>query len=584
MKPRLRAIASSVTSESPSGNLEYVVSVSGIEIAAGWARGDLNTGAPYGSGLVYRYRRPDVDVEGLPGFMAFFPAHSTSMAGEEITASFAAAGILGLPQGLDAFRAGPVTGGLLAEALTSLTQGALPSQAPFVVAATEALSDAFPEAGIGAPDDAFASHVDKAYWIAPAQTLVVHGWCPRGAEISLSPPDPFSVAEAPEGVAWFDRPDVVAAMGPAYAGFTATLHGVQSSDLSRPLVFAWGGHRRRLQTQVDIIDGADPREVARRVFAHAGHARDFIPRLKAGEGEALRRVITSWNTEVGANSLVQLKSSSPVEPDLSVVVPLYGRYDLLWNQFQSWAESQYTPKTQFILVNDDPPRQNECLELVECIASVYGLGVTLLSHRLNRGFAAACNSGAQAAEAPFLLLLNSDAILESLDGAYAAISLMERADEIGVAGAVIKAPDGTVAHVGMSATYLSGRSSWFNYHLGTGLPAPDVKPGEWWTTDAVTGAVMLLRTAEFLEMGGMSEDFLIGDYEDSDLCWRFEERGKLAVVAADLRAVHLHRTSMSMIGDESFRERVSLFNSWLHQSKWLDHLAQRFPDGEAVKR
>jgi GT2 family glycosyltransferase len=83
----------------------------------------------------------------------------------------------------------------------------------------------------------------------------------------------------------------------------------------------------------------------------------------------------------------------------------------------------------------------------------------------------------------------------------------------------------------------------------------------------ITGACMALRTPLARELGGFDEGYLIGDFEDADLCFRIQEKGLACVV--DNRAVlfHLERQSQS-IGAHSWRMNLTLYNAWRFQKQW----------------
>jgi GT2 family glycosyltransferase/spore maturation protein CgeB len=55
---------------------------------------------------------------------------------------------------------------------------------------------------------------------------------------------------------------------------------------------------------------------------------------------------------------------------------------------------------------------------------------------------------------------------------------------------------------------------------------------------AVTGAFMVVRRDEFMEMGGFNAQYFYG-YEDVDLCLMYRQRGKKVVAALDQSALHL---------------------------------------------
>ena len=67
--------------------------------------------------------------------------------------------------------------------------------------------------------------------------------------------------------------------------------------------------------------------------------------------------------------------------------------------------------------------------------------------------------------------------------------------------------------------------------------------------EAVTGACMVLRRDLAQELGGFDEDYVIGDFEDADLCFRIRARGLDCAVHEDAVLWHLERQSQGTPGE-----------------------------------
>ena len=79
---------------------------------------------------------------------------------------------------------------------------------------------------------------------------------------------------------------------------------------------------------------------------------------------------------------------------------------------------------------------------------------------------------------------------------------------------------------------------------------------------AISGACMLIARDLALELGGFDPDYLIGDFEDADLCRRIARKGLRCVVDTRARAHHLERQSQGNSADQ-WRRNVTLFNAWI---------------------
>jgi GT2 family glycosyltransferase len=70
----------------------------------------------------------------------------------------------------------------------------------------------------------------------------------------------------------------------------------------------------------------------------------------------------------------------------------------------------------------------------------------------------------------------------------------------------------------------------------------------------------------------LSEDYIIGDFEDSDFCLRAAAVGRPNWVALDIELYHLERQSQAHIGEAQWRTNLTLFNCWQHHQRWGAHL------------
>jgi len=89
---------------------------------------------------------------------------------------------------------------------------------------------------------------------------------------------------------------------------------------------------------------------------------------------------------------------------------------------------------------------------------------------------------------------------------------------------------------------------------------------------SVSAACLLIKREVYDSVGGLDEGFLIGDFEDSDLCLKVKQRGLRIICVSKLNLTHLERQSFTGIGANGFRERVSRYNAWRHQRRWSDYI------------
>ena len=270
------------------------------------------------------------------------------------------------------------------------------------------------------------------------------------------------------------------------------------------------------------------------------------------------------------------------QPELSVVVPLYGRLDFMeyqLNWFNAWQRRKAAdqPQLQLIYVLDDPRLKQECLALAKRCNTLYAMPFELVLNPDNLGFAGANNRGASFAKAPLLLLLNSD-VLPAHD---ASLELMLRAmqhhqGEIGALGARLLFDNGAIQHQGMAFVReddLDGELGrvWLNDHPLKGVKIQQSQPGGQGLqeTEAVTAACLMMATDRFRALGGLSIHYFLGDFEDSDLCMKLRAEGLPMIVDLAATFYHLERQSMDLSsGSDAMKMKVVAANAITHHQRW----------------
>jgi GT2 family glycosyltransferase len=133
-------------------------------------------------------------------------------------------------------------------------------------------------------------------------------------------------------------------------------------------------------------------------------------------------------------------------------------------------------------------------------------------------------------------------------------------------GALLLYEDDTIQHEGCSFAPLAEFGGWtFCLHPNKGR-----RPGadeSLLTVDAVTGACQVLRTDLARALGGFDEGYVIGDFEDADLCRQVQKAGLVCVVDRRAQLYHLERQSQG--GQQMpWRLNLTLFNAWRFQARW----------------
>lgn len=198
-----------------------------------------------------------------------------------------------------------------------------------------------------------------------------------------------------------------------------------------------------------------------------------------------------------------------------------------------------------LLVQDYPA---ELLELIvvdngstdgslELLAHDYPT-VRVLPQGRNTGFSPAVNTGARAADAECVVLLNNDARVEP-DFVRELVRAYDPASGAVCVGAHIVSWDGSTLDFGEGAVNFYGMGQ----QLGFGTPIATAAIEDGRELLFACGGAMLVDRRVFLDSGGLDEDFF-AYFEDVDFGWRLWVLGYRVVLAARAKAYHkMHGTS-----------------------------------------
>ena len=433
----------------------------------------------------------------------------------------------------------------------------------------------------------------EAIVVARGGGIMILGWC----DDRDMPLDALTISSATWRVT-FDarsmvrvrRPDIEAngTMSPHALGFFGLITAPALRDT--PDV---------LQCSIQVRNGAAaPRDVPARSVSPA-ELRDLVLGYLAAavffgnphiEGAAclergLGNQIIALNREVvrrvTASRHVERFGTVRRQPKGSIVVCLYGKPEFVFLQNCLFAGLPGIEDYELIYVSNSPELSETLLSDARASQAIYGINQTVLLLSGNAGFAAANNAGISGALGRRILMVNPDVFPRQLDWAarHSALCADLPAAQTRLFGVPLYYDDGSLMHGGMyfeldSAVSLHGdaieRSRMVRVeHYGKGSPewsGSHVSPRP---VPAVTGAFMSADRAWFEHLGGFSEDFVFGHYEDADLCLKSLEKGTPTWLH-DLRLWHLE-------GKGSIRrphhEGGSLVNRWNFTRRWSQMIA-----------
>jgi GT2 family glycosyltransferase len=250
-----------------------------------------------------------------------------------------------------------------------------------------------------------------------------------------------------------------------------------------------------------------------------------------------------------------------------VVIPLYRRIDFVEYQMALLSRCWDATQHEILYVLDDPAKRRELEILGRSLYERFRIPFRLLLLEANVGFSAANNVGLRAARGEFVCFLNSDIFPITDRWIERLVAGLQRNPDLGIIGARLLFEDGSVQHEGCYYRTLSEYGHWtFIEHLNKGLRPEPVEGIQ--RREAITGACMVMRRVLAEELGGFDESFIIGDFEDSDLCLKAKARGLACAVDMAVHLYHLERQSQGSAG-EAWRMNLTLYNAWIHQRRWF---------------
>lgn len=198
---------------------------------------------------------------------------------------------------------------------------------------------------------------------------------------------------------------------------------------------------------------------------------------------------------------------------VAVVIPMYNATGSIIELIESLCNQQLSVNVELdIIVVDDGSSDNSAALVSQRVSSV----VRLVSHGVNRGRAAARNTGARAANGDYLLFLDADCRIGERSFVMRHVQVLERGADVSV---------GVRSTVNNS--FLAAFESSVNRRRAIG-PV--------WT--AFTSANFAIRQTVFEKCGGFDERYRWYGFEDRDLAVRLVKSDVQLVYSVDAVVYH----------------------------------------------
>lgn len=258
-------------------------------------------------------------------------------------------------------------------------------------------------------------------------------------------------------------------------------------------------------------------------------------------------------------------------PLVSIVIPLYKVLDFLRFQLSGMATDPWLMEhAELVFVLDSPEIQDETEHLLGGLHLLHGFPMRLVIMNRNGGYARACNTGARHARGSLIVMLNSD-VVPCEPGWVQTLIEPIISGAFGAVGPRLIFEDRSLQHAGL---YFGRdqRGIWLNHHFHKGMPSDYPPAQRARAVPGVTGACLVTSRDIYDSVGGFTEDYIIGDYEDSDLCLKIRRAGFEIGYEPSACLYHFERQSIRRSQDYT-RGVASQYNSWLHTERWNDDIA-----------
>ena len=273
------------------------------------------------------------------------------------------------------------------------------------------------------------------------------------------------------------------------------------------------------------------------------------------------------------DTIFEIKYEICSEDKISILIPNKDHIDDLRRCIDSIRE-RTTYDNYEIIVIENNSEQQETFAYYKTIEEQEN--ITVVTYKGEFNYSRINNFGAKYATGKYLLLLNNDTQVITMNWLEAMLMYAQRSD-VGAVGAKLYYGDRTIQHagvvIGLGAHRTAGHTHYkINYdnlgYMGKLCYAQNVS--------AVTGACLMVKKSLYDELGGLDEDFRVA-LNDVDFCLRLREKGYLNVFTPFAELYHFESASRGIdVMDEAKAKRYEE-ESALFRDRWKELLEKGDP-------
>lgn len=264
-----------------------------------------------------------------------------------------------------------------------------------------------------------------------------------------------------------------------------------------------------------------------------------------------------------------LAFESAKKPLVTIIIPAHNQWDYTYSCLYSVLRNTGDVPYDVIVVDD---RSED--ETKNILTHVRGLRLMRNEQRL--GFLRACNKAAQEAAGKYILFLNNDTNVQK-GWLGSLLETMESDDSIGLAGARLLYPDGSLQDAG--GILWNDGSGWL-YGRRDDSERPQYNCLR--EVDYLTGACIMIPGDLWREIGGFDERYAPAYYEDADLALEVRKRGFKVMYQPRAAVVHFEGATCGT--DEcSGIKQYQRINREKFFRKWETVLKNEYPEPGTIR-
>lgn len=223
-------------------------------------------------------------------------------------------------------------------------------------------------------------------------------------------------------------------------------------------------------------------------------------------------------------TIFRIKYELTGDPKVSIIIPNRNHFGDLKRCIDSIRSVSSYANYEIIVVENNSSEQSISDYYTELEKNGIARIVRYMPDEGSFNFARICNIGVREASGEYILLLNNDTSVITINWIEELLMYAQRED-VGAVGAKLYYPDRTIQHAGIviglgahrTAGHVHYRVAQTNLgYMGRLCYAQDFS--------AVTGACLMVKKSLYEEVGGLDESFAIA-LNDVDFCLKLRERG-----------------------------------------------------------